>query len=69
MKKAEIAKQLARQSGVSPAEAADRLDRVVREILLQLRQGKAAPLPGLGKFTLGPNGHVSFERERGRNRD
>jgi len=29
MKKAEIARRIARQTGVSAAEAADRLDRVV----------------------------------------
>jgi len=62
MKKREIAKQLARQSGVSPAEAADRLDGVVRQILGQLRQGRDASLPGLGKFTRGPDGKVTFAR-------
>lgn len=65
MKKPEIAKRLARQSGVSPAEAADRLDHVVQQILAELRKGKEAPLPGLGKFTVGPDGKVAFEREGG----
>ena len=63
MTKPEIARRLARQTGVSPAQAADQLDRIVREILLQLRRHKQAPLPGLGKFTVGPDGRVGFEPE------
>jgi len=46
MKKAEIAKRMAQEAGVSPAEAADRLDGVVHEILVKLRKGRPAPLPG-----------------------
>jgi nucleoid DNA-binding protein len=63
MKKAEIAKRMARRSGVSEAEAADRLDLVVHQILSKLRHGKEAPLPGFGKFTVGANGKVNFQRE------
>ena len=65
MKKPDIAKQLARRSRVSQAEAADRLDLVLHKILSDLRQGKEAALPGLGKFRNGPDGHVAFEREGG----
>jgi nucleoid DNA-binding protein len=68
MKKPEIARRLARQSGVSKAEAADQLDRVVHDILAQLRKGEAAPLPGLGHFTPGPKGIFQFEKEPGRAR-
>ncbi len=64
MRKREIANRLARQSGLSSAEAADQLDRVVHQILAKLRQGKAAPLPGLGRFTPGPNGVYRFEQEK-----
>lgn len=66
MKKQEIAKQMARQSGVTQGEAADRLDRVVREILERLREGKSAPFPGLGHFRPGAGGKVAFQRDRGR---
>jgi nucleoid DNA-binding protein len=66
MKKPEIAKQLARGSRVSQAEAADRLDVVLHKILSDLRQGKEAGLPGLGKFKHGPDGRVAFEREGGK---
>lgn len=69
MKKPDIARRMARQAGVSQGEAADRLDRVVHEILSSLRKGREAPLPGLGKFTQGPNGEVTFEREGGKLRD
>jgi len=54
---------MARQAGVSQAEAADRLDRVVHQILSDLRKGKPAPLPGLGRFTKGEDGSIRFERE------
>jgi nucleoid DNA-binding protein len=63
MKKPEIARRLARQTGLSEGEAADRLDRAVQQILFNLRRGKASSLPGLGKFVHGPDGKVSFERE------
>jgi nucleoid DNA-binding protein len=63
MKKPEIAKRLARQAGVSNAEAADQLDRVVHQILAKLRKGKVAPLPGLGQFTPGPKGSFRFKPE------
>ena len=63
MTKPEISRRMARQSGVSPGEAADQLDRVVQQILRTLRRGKPAPLPGLGKFTPQPDGRVIFEYE------
>ncbi len=66
MKKQEIAKRLARRAGVSQAEAADRLDSVVRQILANLRQGKDTSLPGLGKFTHDTDGKVAFEADGGK---
>jgi nucleoid DNA-binding protein len=68
MKKPDIAKYLARQSGLTEAEAADRLDRVVNEILRNLRSGKSASLPGLGRFHSGQGGEVRFEREGAKRR-
>jgi nucleoid DNA-binding protein len=64
MKKAEIAERMALRAGITPAEAADRLDRVVQQILARVREGKEAPLPGLGKFRQGSGGKVVFSRER-----
>jgi nucleoid DNA-binding protein len=68
MRKAEIAKGMARSAGVSEAEAADRLDRVVRQILENLRRGRPASLPGLGEFKTGADGKVSFEPGGGKGR-
>jgi nucleoid DNA-binding protein len=62
MKKADIAKRLAKQSNISPAAAADQLDSVVGEILRRVRQGKTASLPGLGTFTRDENG-IKFDQE------
>ncbi len=68
MTKPDIAKRMARQAGVSPAEAADRLDNMVRQILTDLRNGRESAFPGLGRFRHGPDGKVLFELERGRRR-
>ena len=69
MRKPELAKRLARRSGVTAAEAADRLDRVVYQILEKLRRGQEAPLPGLGKFRIGRDGRICFEREAAKTDD
>jgi nucleoid DNA-binding protein len=69
MRKPEMAKRLARRSGGSAAEAADRLDRAVYQILEKLRQGQEAPLPGLGKFHIGRNGKIHFEQDKVRGND
>jgi nucleoid DNA-binding protein len=66
MKKPAIARRLARQTGVSNGEAADRLDRMVHQILSSLRKGKEPALPGLGRFTHSADGTVTFEREEKR---
>jgi nucleoid DNA-binding protein len=65
VKKRDIVKRMAQASGVSPGEAADRLDRVVRDILANVRKGKAMDLPGLGRFIHGDRGQVAFQREPG----
>jgi nucleoid DNA-binding protein len=69
MKKPEIAKRMARQAGVTEGEAADRVDRVVRQVLSRLRKGQDTELPGLGRFTQGPDGRLAFEREWGNGHD
>ncbi|MGA2037967.1 MAG: HU family DNA-binding protein [Bryobacteraceae bacterium] len=63
MKKSDIAKRMARQSGTSLGQAADSLDRLLQEIVAGLRRGQGASLPGLGKLTVKPNGNVTFDRE------
>jgi hypothetical protein len=64
MRKPEIAKRLARQSGVSSAEAADQLDRVVHQILSKLRQGQAGAVPRTGPVHPGPKGSYQFKKEK-----
>jgi nucleoid DNA-binding protein len=66
VKKPDIAKRMARRAGVTQAEAADRLDSAVREILLRLRRGQEANLPGLGKLKHAPGGAVWMEHEEKR---
>ena len=68
MKKPEIAKKMARQSGGTRGQAADRLDRLVQEILDGVRQGKETRLPGLGCFRSGAGGHLAFQREGAKRR-
>lgn len=51
MKKQDIATRIARQSGVSRAQAADRVDRAVHQILADLRKSGKISLPGLGTLT------------------
>lgn len=67
MMKKQLAQRLARRAGVTNAEAADHLDRVVHQIVTKLRKGRTVPLPGLGK--LKPAGAtVAFEPEKPRGR-
>lgn len=53
MTKTELAYTLARRNGVSPADAADQLDRAVTRIVRALRNGKPARLPGIGTIQPG----------------
>ena len=69
MKKPDIAKRMARDAGVSHAEAADRLDGAVRRILADLKRGLETSVPGLGSFRHGAGGKVEFVPEKGGRRD
>lgn len=62
MKKTQLATKMARQSGVTRAEAADELDRVVHDIIANLRKGKPASLPGLGHFQPGDTWKFQFNQ-------
>jgi len=61
MKKSDLAKKVARQQSIETAAAADRLDRVVNQILRALKRGEEARLPGLG--TISPGRDWAFEQE------
>jgi len=62
MKKEQLARRLARESGITPAAAADQLDRILNDILKRVRQGESASLPGLGTFWPGPKPEFYFEQ-------
>lgn len=63
MRKHELARKLARKTGITRAEAADQVDRLVNEILQKLRSGEAAQLPGLGRFLRNAEGNIEFQRD------
>jgi nucleoid DNA-binding protein len=63
MKKSELANRLAKQAGVSTAEAADQLNHVVSQIISNLKRGQPAQLPGLGEFQPGAKWNFKFERK------
>ena len=63
MNKAELATKLAERTHLSEAEAADQLDRVIHQIVLNLRKGKPARLPGLGSFRPGGKWQFRFDAE------
>ena len=63
MKKSELAKRLAWQSNSTVSEAADRLDRMVGELVRRLKQGESAQLPGVGAFTRSRDGRLTFKQE------
>src|SRR5438270_168806 len=60
MNKSELASRLARQTHLSKAEAADRLDRLVHQIVFNLRKGQPAKFPGLGSFRPGDRWQFRF---------
>jgi nucleoid DNA-binding protein len=63
MRKTQLSRRLAREAGVTKAEAADRLDSMVHKIVSDLRKGRAAALPGLGQFRPGKTWTFDFEKD------
>jgi nucleoid DNA-binding protein len=61
MNKSELTARLAKQKHLSRAEAADRVDRVVHQIVFNLRNGKPARFPGLGSFFPGEKWGFRFD--------
>jgi Bacterial DNA-binding protein len=62
MKREQLARRLAKESGITTAAAADQLDRVLGDILRRVRRGESASLPGLGTFVPGPKPEFYFEK-------
>ena len=63
MKNKDLAQRLARKTGIPNAAAADQVDRVVTEIIENIRNGESARLPGLGTFVAGEKPRFRFERK------
>jgi nucleoid DNA-binding protein len=63
MKKEQLARELARESRITEAAAADQVDRIVSEILKKVRSGRSAAIPGLGTFHPTPEHEITFEGE------
>ena len=61
MKKNDLVQRLARDTNLSKAAAADELDRVVHDIVKNLRRGVPVRLPGLGTFTPGKHPDFKFD--------
>jgi nucleoid DNA-binding protein len=64
MRKRDIAKRLAEETGVTNGEAADQVDRLVNDVLQKLRDGQPAQLPGLGLFRRSPEGNIELVKEK-----
>jgi nucleoid DNA-binding protein len=62
MKKEQLARQLAKESKITAAAAADQVDRILNDILERIRRGRSASLPGLGTFAPGQKKDFQFDR-------
>lgn len=62
MKKPELAKTIALETGVATAAAADAMDSAVNRLLRMLRSGQPAHLPGLGSIL--PGRKWTFRQEK-----
>lgn len=62
MKKEQLARQLAKESRITPAAAADQVDSILNAILKRVRKGQSASLPGLGTFAPGRKEDFQFDR-------
>ena len=50
MKRDELARKLAKQGRMSPAQARDQVDEMVCKIMKALREGQPVELPGVGRL-------------------
>jgi nucleoid DNA-binding protein len=63
MKKDQVTRRLAKESRVATAVAADQVDRIVSDLLMRVRKGESASLPGLGTFQSGSQQEFQFDRD------
>ena len=62
MKKSDLVREMTRQNGGDAESAAEQVEHAVNRIILALRRGKSARLPGLG--TISPGKKWTFRPER-----
>jgi nucleoid DNA-binding protein len=58
-----LATKIARHSSLSPAAAADEIDKVVHAVLRKLRRGESATMPGIGKLRPGADAQIVSKKE------
>jgi nucleoid DNA-binding protein len=61
-----VISQLAKKSSVTPAKAADQLDKFVHDLLQKLRRGEQAPVPGVGVISPGMEARLIKEPNGGK---
>ncbi len=64
MKKQDIAERLARKAKVTPADAADRLDKLIHDVLAELKRGHPVALPGIGTLSRGDRQDLRLDQTK-----
>jgi nucleoid DNA-binding protein len=59
-----LANKVAKHSSLSPAAAADEIDKVVHSVIRKLRRGESATLPGVGTLQPGADAQIVIDKER-----
>lgn len=57
-----VIRELVKTSSVTPAEAADQIDKFVHDLRRKLRKGQRVSVPGVGVLTPGINSQLIEER-------
>jgi nucleoid DNA-binding protein len=63
-----LIRRLAAASSIPPAKAADEIDRILHDLVIRLRRGEPARLPGLGSFLPGTEPHFEPETQHEKRR-
>jgi hypothetical protein len=59
-----LVSKISRTSLISPAAAADEIDKVVHSVLRKLRRGESATMPGIGRLLPGADAQIVSKKER-----
>jgi nucleoid DNA-binding protein len=58
-----LARKIAKRSSLSPAAAADEIDKVVHSVIRKLRRGESATVPGVGTLQPGAYAQILSNKE------